>query len=134
MVWAHGYRGEIVELTVDNPLFRDWFLGKWICMGSTSSYSENAYNVAQAAKDIHLLTNFFNGLIGKPNYTFIYGASMGGHIAAAFSFGPMAQKLRWGNADVWCNGAYEIFDFFLDFNLVSQALAGLIDKQPIHTR
>jgi pimeloyl-ACP methyl ester carboxylesterase len=123
VVWAHGYRGDVLELTVDNPPLRDWLIENGYAWAA-SSYSKNAYNVAQAAKDTHALTTFFNGLVGKPDYTFISGVSMGGHIAAVLIE-------QWPNsydgAMPMCGvmADYEMGDFFLDFNLVSQALAGI---------
>lgn len=123
VVWTHGYRGEILELTVDNPLFRDWFLENGYAWAA-SSYSENAYNVARAAEDTHSLTKFFNGVVGKPNYTFIYGASMGGHVSAvAIEQWPKSYDGAMPICGVMAD--YEIFDYFLDFNLVSQSLAGI---------
>jgi pimeloyl-ACP methyl ester carboxylesterase len=123
VVWAHGYRGDVLELTVDNPPLRDWLIENGYAWAA-SSYSKNAYNVAQAALDTHSLTKFFNGLVGKPDYTFISGVSMGGHITAVVIE-------QWPNsydgAMPMCGvmADYEMGDFFLDFNLVSQALAGI---------
>ncbi|MCK5099312.1 MAG: hypothetical protein KAR45_14475 [Desulfobacteraceae bacterium] len=128
LVWAHGYRGESLELEVDNPPHRQLL----IAMGyawAASSYSKNAYNVAQGVKDTHALTKFFNGEVSKPNYTYISGASMGGHITAILIE-------QWPNtydgAMPICGvmGDYELFDFFLDFNLVAQALAGVDAEYP----
>ena len=128
LVWAHGYRGDGLELTVDNPPHRE-FLIAYGYAWAASSYSKNAYDVAQGAKDTHALTKFFNGLIGKPVYTYISGASMGGHITAVIIE-------QWPNsydgAMPMCGvmADYELFDFFLDFNLVAQALAGVDAEYP----
>lgn len=128
VVWAHGYAGDGLELTVDNPPHRQLL----IAMGyawAASSYSKNAYDVAQGVKDTHALTKFFNGKVGKPNYTYISGASMGGHITAVL----IEQWPRtYDGALPICGvmGDYELFDFFLDFNLVAQALAGVDAEYP----
>jgi pimeloyl-ACP methyl ester carboxylesterase len=128
VMWAHGYRGDVLELTVDPHPLRAWLIANgygW----AASSYSKNAYDVAQGAKDTHALAKLFNGLVGKPNYTYMTGASMGGHITAVVIE-------QWPNS---CDGAmpmcgvmadYELFDFFLDFNLVAQALAGVDAEYP----
>jgi pimeloyl-ACP methyl ester carboxylesterase len=128
LVWAHGYRGDGLELIVDNPPHREWLIANGYAWAA-SSYSKNAYDVAQGAKDTHALNKFFNGLVGKPNYTFISGGSMGGQITAVIIE-------QWPNsydgAMPMCGvmADYELFDFFLDFNLVAQALAGVDAEYP----
>lgn len=128
VVWAHGYNGDGLELTVDNPPHRVWLIANGYAWAA-SSYSKNAYDVAQGAKDTHALTKFFNGIAGKPNRTYITGVSMGGHITAVVIE-------QWPNAYdgamPMCGvmGDYELFDFFLDFNLVAQALAGVDAEYP----
>jgi len=128
VVWAHGYRGDGLELTVDNPLHREWLIASGYAWAA-SSYSKNAYDVAQGAKDTHALTKFFNGFAGKPNRTYITGVSMGGHITAVVIE-------QWPNAYdgamPMCGvlGDYKLFDFFQDFNLVAQALAGVDAQYP----
>jgi pimeloyl-ACP methyl ester carboxylesterase len=128
LVWAHGYRGEGLELTVDNPPHRAWLIANGYAWAA-SSYSKNAYDVAQGTKDTHALSKFFNGLVGKPDYTFISGVSMGGQITAVVIE-------QWPNsydgAMPMCGvmADYELFDFFLDFNLVAQTLAGVDAEYP----
>ena len=128
VVWAHGYRGDGLELTVDNPPHREWLIANGYAWAA-SSYSKNAYDVAQGAKDTHALTKFFNGIAGKPNRTYITGVSMGGHVTAVVIE-------QWPNAYdgamPMCGvmGDYKLFDFFLDFNLVAQALAGVDAQYP----
>jgi pimeloyl-ACP methyl ester carboxylesterase len=128
VVWAHGYRGDGLELTVDNPPHRVWLIANGYAWAA-SSYSKNAYDVAQGAKDTHALTKFFNGIVGNPNLTYITGVSMGGHITAVVIE-------QWPNAYdgamPMCGvmGDYKLFDFFLDFNLVAQALAGVDAQYP----
>jgi pimeloyl-ACP methyl ester carboxylesterase len=130
VVWAHGYRGDGLELTVDDndPPHRAWLIANGYAWAA-SSYSKNAYDVAQGAKDTHALTKLFNGLVGKPKYTYISGVSMGGQITAVVIE-------QWPNsydgAMPMCGvmADYELFDFFLDFNLVAQALAGVDAEYP----
>ncbi len=126
VVYAHGYRGQGLELTVDNPPIRAWLLANGYAWAA-SSYSKNAYDVAQGAKDTAGLTALFNGLVGSPRHRYLVGVSMGGHITAV-------TIEQWPNlydgAMPVCGvlGDYELFDFFADFNLVAQALAG-VDAQ-----
>jgi hypothetical protein len=128
VVWAHGFRGTGLELTVDNPRIREWLVQNGYAWAA-SSYSKNAYDVAQGAKDTHKLTQLFNGLVGSPRHRYLLGESMGGHITAV-------TIEQWPNtydgAMPVCGvlGDYELFDFFADFNLVAQALAGVDGQFP----
>jgi pimeloyl-ACP methyl ester carboxylesterase len=126
VVWAHGFRGSDLELTVENPPMREWLVANGYAWAS-SSYSKNNYDVAQGAKDTHALTQFFNGIAAKPNRTYLVGASMGGHVTAvAIEQWPKAYDGAMPVCGVL--GDYRLFDFFTDFNLVAQALAG-VDAQ-----
>jgi len=49
---------------------------------AASSYSRNAYDPSQGAKDTHAPAQFFNGKFGKPRRTYVTGASMSGHVTA----------------------------------------------------
>ena len=123
VLWAHGFRGNGLELTVDDHPLRLFLIANGYAWAA-SSYSRNAYDPAQGAKDTHALTTFFNGKFGRPVRTYITGASMGGHVT-----GIVAEQ--WPNsydgAMPVCGvlGDYELFDFFLDFNLAAQTLSGV---------
>lgn len=90
---------------------------------AASSYSRNAYDPSTGAKDTHALAQRFNGLVGKPGRTYITGASMGGHVT-----GIVAEQWpqSYDGAMPVCGvlGDYELFDFFLDFNVAAQTLSG----------
>ncbi len=79
VLWAHGYRGTGLELTVDNHPLRQFLIANGYAWAA-SSYSRNAYDPAQGAQDTHALTTLFTGTFGKPTKTYITGASMGGHV------------------------------------------------------
>lgn len=123
VMWAHGYRGTGLELTVDNHPLRAFLVANGYAWAA-SSYSKNAYDPAQGAKDTHALTMFFNGKFGKPVRTYITGASMGGHVT-----GIVAEQWpqSYDGAMPICGvlGDYELFDFFLDFNVAAQTLSGV---------
>ena len=129
VMWAHGYRGDpstdprALELTVDNHPLRLFLLANGYAWAA-SSYSRNAYDPAQGAKDTHALTQLFNGLVGHPGRTYITGASMGGHVT-----GVVAEQWprSYDGAMPICGvlGDYELFDFFLDFNVAAQTLSGV---------
>lgn len=123
VMWAHGFRGTGLELTVDNHPLRAYLIASGYAWAA-SSYSKNDYDPAQGAKDTHALTQRFNGLVGKPGRTYITGASMGGHVT-----GIVAEQWpkSYDGAMPICAvlGDYELFDYFLDFNVAAQTLSGV---------
>ncbi|WP_368505262.1 hypothetical protein AB3N04_06370 [Alkalihalophilus sp. As8PL] len=123
VLYAHGYRGTGLELTVSNPSLRQHLLQKGYAWAA-SSYSTNAYDVAQGVKDTHALGTLFNGIVQKPSKTYITGHSMGGHVTAV-----MAEQYRnaYDGALPMCGvtGDTALFDYFTDYNLVAQTLAGI---------
>jgi hypothetical protein len=128
VLWAHGFRGDGLELTVDNHPLRAYLLAHGFAWAA-SSYSSNGYDVAAGVQDTHALTELFNGIVGRPSRTFITGASMGGHVVAA----AIEQYPRtWDGAMPICGvlGDHELFDFFLDYMLAAQTLAGLDAQFP----
>ncbi len=134
VIWAHGYRGDpatdpsALELTVDNHPLRAFLVSQGYAWAA-SSYSRNAYDPSQGAKDSHALAQFFNGRFGKPQKTYITGASMGGHVTTV-----MAEQWprSYAGAMPICGvmGDYELFDYFLDFNLAAQTLSGMNASYP----
>jgi len=128
VLYAHGFRGTGLELTVSNPRLRAYLVRNGYAWAA-SSYSKNGYDVKQGVKDTHALGQFFNGLVGRPRRTWITGHSMGGHITGvAIEQYPQA----YAGALPMCGvmGDSELFDYFLDFNLVAQALAGVQAEFP----
>ena len=128
VLWAHGYRGTGLELTVDNHPLRPFLIANGYAWAA-SSYSRNAYDPATGAQDTHALTTFFNGRFGRPARTYITGASMGGHVT-----GIVAEQWprSYDGAMPICGvmGDYELFDVFLDFNLAAQVLSGQGKQYP----
>jgi hypothetical protein len=122
VMWAHGYRGTGLELTVDDHPLRQFLVAQGYAWAA-SSYGKNAYDPAQGAKDTHALTQFFSSRFGRPGRTYITGASMGGHVT-----GIVAEQYRqsYDGAMPICGvlGDYELFDYFLDFNVGAQTLSG----------
>lgn len=123
VMWAHGYRGEGLKLTVEDHPLRAFLVANGYAWAS-SSYSKNAYDVAQGVMDTHSLTQLFNGVVARPQRVYLTGASMGGHITAA-----AIEQYRdaYDGAMPICGvlGDHELFDFFLDYNLTAAALAGV---------
>ncbi len=128
VLWAHGYRGTGLELTVDDHPLRPFLIANGYAWAA-SSYSRNAYDPSQGAKDTHALTQLFNGLVGNPGRTYITGESMGGHVT-----GIVAEQWprSYDGAMPICGvmGDYELFDYFLDFNVGAQTLSGVNKLYP----
>ena len=123
VMWAHGFAGSDLELTVDNHPLRAFLIANGYAWAA-SSYSRNDYDVAVGVKDTHALGKLFNGIVGNPSRVYLTGASMGGHITAA-----AIEQYRndYDGAMPICGvlGDHELFDFYLDYNLVAAALAGV---------
>ena len=128
VMWAHGYRGTGLELTVDDHPLRAFLVANGYAWAA-SSYSRNAYDPSQGAKDTHALAAFFNGRFGRPSHTYVTGASMGGHVTAIVA---EQWPKSYAGAMPICGvlGDYELFDFFLDFNVAAQTLSGVGKTYP----
>src|SRR5215470_17715957 len=116
VLYAHGFRGTGLELTITNPRIRKWLI-------------DHGYDVKQGVKDTHALGTLFHGLVGNPVRTYFTGHSMGGHITGvAIEQYPNA----YAGALPMCGvmGDNELFDYYLDFNLVAEALAGVSAEFP----
>lgn len=122
VMWAHGFRGTGTRLffNPEEVPFRRFLLENGYAWAA-STYAKNDYNVAQGVKDTHALATFFNGQVGNPDRTYIAGASMGGHITAV-----SIEQYRnfYDGALPVCGvvGDFELFDFFLDFNVAAQQI------------
>src|SRR6266542_357869 len=122
VLYAHGYRGTGLELTVSNPSIRQYLVTHGYAWAA-SSYSKNGYDVKQGVLDTHALGRFFTNLAGPPRNKYLMGHSMGGHITGVAI---EQYPSEYVGALPMCGvmGDTELFDFFLDFQLVAQALAG----------
>jgi fermentation-respiration switch protein FrsA (DUF1100 family) len=128
VLYAHGFRGTGLELTITNPRIRQLLVTHGYAWAA-SSFSTNGYDVKQGVKDTHALGELFNGLVGNPTRTYITGHSMGGHITGvAIEQYPSAYVGALPMCGVM--GDNELFDYFLDFNLVAEALAGVPAQFP----
>jgi pimeloyl-ACP methyl ester carboxylesterase len=128
VLYAHGFRGNGLELTVTNPSIRSYLVAHGFAWAA-SSYSKNGYDVAQGVKDTHDLGDLFDGLVGHPKRTYITGHSMGGHITGVAN---EQYPNAYAGALPMCGvmGDIKLFDYFLDYNLVAQALAGIQAQFP----
>jgi hypothetical protein len=120
VMWAHGFRGTGLELTVDNHPLRQFLIPNGFAWAA-SSYTRNDYDITVGVQDTHALATRFNGIVGKPDRTYMTGASMGGHITAVSI---EQHPTLYDGAMPICGvlGDYELFDYFLDFNVAAQQL------------
>ncbi|WP_219418614.1 hypothetical protein [Pseudonocardia nigra] len=125
VMWAHGFRGNGAELTVDPPAYglRERFVEQGYAWAA-SSYDRNGYDIASGVRSTRELAKEFGRLVDKPSRVYLAGVSMGGHITArsleeypSFYAGalPMCGVL----------GDHDLFDYFLDYQLAAEALSGV---------
>jgi acetyl esterase/lipase len=121
VIWAHGFRGaDSLELTVDNHPLRPLLIALGYAWAA-SSYSRNDYDVTSGVQDSHALTTRFNGIVGKPDRVYFTGASMGGHVTAV-AIEQYPKTYDGALAVCGVLGDFELFDYFLDFNVAAQQL------------
>jgi hypothetical protein len=125
VMWAHGFRGQGFVLTVDTPAFglRQKLLNQGYAWAA-SSYYDNGYDIRAGVLSTHDLSELFRTTVGGPHRTYIVGVSMGGHI-----IGRSVEQYPgyYAGALPMCGvlGDHDLFDFFLDYNVVAQDIAGV---------
>lgn len=123
VLWAHGYRGTGAELTVDNHPLRSFLVANGYAWAA-SSYSTNGYDPGRGAIDTNALRSLFVDDYGRPDRTYITGASLGGHVTAVVA--EQWPNLYDGAMPICGSLAdYGLFDYFLDFNASAQTLSGV---------
>ena len=129
VVWAHGYRGTGPELLVDSPPvgLRQQLVSTGYAWAA-SSYTENGYDVESGVESTHALVRYFDRTVGTPERRYLAGVSMGGHVT-----GVTIERYRaeYDGAMPVCGvmGDRRLFDTFLDYNAVAQALT---DTPPVY--
>ncbi|KAB1914449.1 S9 family peptidase [Micromonospora sp. AMSO31t] len=125
VMWAHGYRGQGTVLSPEPPGYdlRQRMLAQGYAWAS-SSYDRNGYDIRSGVLGTRKLADLFADTVKRPGRVLIAGVSMGGHI-----IGRSLEQYPnyYDGALPMCGvlGDQELFDFFLDYNLVAQALAGV---------
>lgn len=136
VMYAHGYRGDGPELTVDSPPMRQYLLDNGYAWAA-SSYSSNFYDVRTGVEDTNALALAFNDIaadngrpLDVPSRYYITGVSMGGHIAGAAIELETQQTANhfvpYAGAAPMCGvmGDTELFDYFTAYSLSLYAFAG----------
>ncbi|WP_104991879.1 S9 family peptidase [Deinococcus sp. NW-56] len=134
VMYAHGYRGEGANLTVDPPPLRSYLLAQGYAWAA-SSYSGNYYDVQAGVEDTNALALAFERLTGnkhaKPSKYLIMGVSMGGHITAAAvekeTLATAKSRVNYAAALPLCGVMDEEYEFqwLGDYTLAAAQLAGL---------
>jgi len=122
VMWAHGFRGTDTRLffNPEEVPFRRWLLENGYAWAA-STYSANDYSIEAGARDTRALKVFFQTQHGRPDLTYLTGASMGGHVTAA-SIEMWKQEYDAALPVCGVVGDFELFDYFLDFNLAAQQI------------
>lgn len=136
VMWAHGFRGEGPNLTVDNPPMRRHLIQQGYAWAA-SSYSKNFYDVRAGVEDTNALALAFNTIaaaggrsLAAPSRIYISGFSMGGHVTGAAIDAEAAatarNKVSYQAALPMCGvmGDTELFNRFAAMQVAAQALAG----------
>lgn len=155
VMYAHGFRGNIPELTVSSPDIRAYLLANGFAWAA-SSYYRNYYDVRAGVLSTNDLARHFETVTGlTPERYFIHGHSMGGHVTAAAIeqfpnrtcppgkrgkacralvelLGELAGGVKYSGAVQMCGvtGDTRLFDYYHDFNLVAAWLADVEVPRP----
>jgi hypothetical protein len=123
VMFAHGYHGQGTVLTVQPPPdgLREKLVGQGYAWAA-SSYYDNGYDVRAGVLSTHDLADHFGDVVRRPHRTYLIGESMGGHITGR-SIEQYPHFYRGAMPMCGVLGDNELFDFFLDENVVAQDLA-----------
>jgi len=137
VMYAHGFRGEGSDLTVDSPPMRQYLLDNGYAWAA-SSYSTNFYDVRAGVEDTNALALAFNDIAAEngrtldaPDKYYITGVSMGGHVAGAAvereTLETANNVVEYDGAAPMCGvmGDTELFDYFTAYGLALFEVAGV---------
>jgi hypothetical protein len=122
VLYAHGFRGNVPELTVGPPRIRAHLIANGYAWAS-SSYSANGYIPATGAQDTHRLAKQFGSLVGQPSRVYLTGDSMGGHVIG-FALEQWPNDFAGATPRCGVMGDSELFDYFQDVYLAGETLIG----------
>lgn len=131
VMWAHGFRGTGLELTVDNHPLRSLLIAQGYAWAA-SSYDRNDYDITSGVQSTHALLKRFNGIVARPDKVYLTGASMGGHITAV-AIEQYPKTFAGALPICGAIGDYELFDYFLDFNAAAMQLGTGNSQFPVDT-
>jgi pimeloyl-ACP methyl ester carboxylesterase len=121
VMWAHGFRGFSTTLTPDMPPIRQHLVDEGFAWAA-SSYRKNGYVPGVGAEDTLALIDVFEREVGRPERTYLFGASMGGHVTV-LSLEQRPEAYDGALALCGVVSGVEILDFLLDYILVAAYVA-----------
>jgi pimeloyl-ACP methyl ester carboxylesterase len=116
--FAHGFRGNGPDLSVQAPPIRDYLIQHGFAWAA-SSFSKNGYEPGVGAKDTYALRDVFTAKVGVAKRSYIYGQSMGGHVVA-LSLEQYPTAYDGALSECGVVSGHEILDYFVSW----AALAG----------
>ena len=138
VMYAHGFRGQIPNLTVTNPSIRRRLIEGGYAWAA-SSYSANYYDIRAGVEDTNKLALAFKRIasengrtLDEPTKRYIIGHSMGGHVTGAAIEAETAQraknKVHYDAALPMCGvmGDIELFNYYASFQAASYHYAGVM--------
>jgi hypothetical protein len=143
VMYAHGYRGNGPNLTVDPPRIRRHLIANGYAWAA-SSYSANVYDVRAGVEDTNALALAFTRIarengreLAEPTRRFVTGHSMGGHVTAAAvereTLERANAKVRYDGAVPMCGvmGDLALYQGFAAYQAAALSLAGVkTDRLP----
>ncbi len=126
VLWAHGFREFIPDLRADAPPLRQHLIENGYAWAA-SSYSANGFVPYQGAHETAALYDFFVRQFGRPEYTYITGASMGGNVVL------LSLELfpnRYDGALAACSAtSLGILDFFGHYVVLAAYAVGVTQEE-----
>lgn len=139
VMFAHGYRGEGLELTVSNPTPRRHLIQQGYAWAA-SSYSRNSHDVRAGIEDTNALALAFNSVAAAngrsmtaPEKLYIIGSSMGGAVTAVAvereTLATARNKVRYHAAMPMCAvlGSFDFISIQSAALVSAQVIAGHTD-------
>ena len=120
--FAHGFRGNAPELTVQAPPIREYLITHGYAWAA-SSYSANGYDPGAGARDTYALRDVFAQKVGTPKHSYIYGQSMGGHVTS-FSLEQYPTAYDGALAECGVVSGHEVLDYLLSWAALSGYFSG----------
>lgn len=120
--YAHGFRGNPPQLTIDLPPLREYLIERGYAWAA-SSYSKNGYEPGAAARDTLALRDVFTREVGAPSRSYLYGTSMGGHVVS-LSLEQFPTAYDGALSECGVVSGHEILDYFVSWGALSGYFTG----------
>jgi len=121
--FAHGFRGNPPELTVQAPPIRRHLIERGYAWAA-SSYSANGYEPGIGARDTVALRAVVREQAGEPRREYIYGQSMGGNVATV-ALEQYPDAFDGAVSECGVLSGNDIFDYFLSWGALASYFSGV---------